>query len=647
MGSPQDLAVDERARAGTEPEPTPEPAEASDDAATPIAPDFVAKPRPKNGAAFEIPPARPSNGGEARPATKSMAPHAAAVRAKREVERLPATSYRARGENRWRFIRAYTTTFQVIFSYLWLFWIAKLFGRSYRDQNIAAVHKKNAKRVYDTILKLQGLFIKVGQLLSIMANFLPAEFRAELEGLQDQVPPRPYEEIASRVHEELGAPIDALYESFEKRPIASASLGQVHEARTHEGLRVAVKVQHQDIDEIVRLDLKTIRRIMAIVQWFVPVQGLDAYYHQIKELLRQELDFELEAANIEKIAQNFEKDRRVHFPVPVRELSTKRVLTTTFVEGKKLTDVAGLDAMGIDKKELAHRLVRVYCQMIFVDGIYHADPHPGNILVNADGDLILLDFGAVAELSPQMREGIPEFLEGVIRRDTDRLIRALRKMGFLSRTSDEATSEKIIEYFHRKFQEEVKLESFNLKDIKIDPQRGFENLLDLRKMNVGLKELSDAFHVPRDWVLLERTILLVYGCCSMLDPELNPMAIIQPYLQDFVLGNRDWRQIAMETVRDMALGAVTLPEDLKKYLTRATRGEMEVRVRGVQEGARTMYAIGRQIIYTAIGIATGWAALTLHSRGDDGAITKSLLGVAGFCALMLVISSIFSRPKKR
>ena len=554
--------------------------------------------------------------------------------------------FRKRGANRWRFVRAYTTTFQVIFSYLSLYWATKLFGRAYRDQNIEAVHKENAKRVYATILELQGLFIKVGQLLSIMANFLPEAFRVELEGLQDQVPPRPYSEIAPRIEEELGARVDEIFDDFHREPIASASLGQVHEARTKEGLRVAVKVQHQDIDEIVRLDLKTIRRIIGIVQWFVPVQGLDGYYHQIKDLLKQELDFTGEADNIEKIATNFEKDPRVLFPVPVRELSTSRVLTTTFVEGRKLTDLAGLDAMGIDKKELASRLVRVYCQMIFVDGVYHADPHPGNILVNANGDFVLLDFGAVAELSQPMREGIPEFLEGVIRRDTDRLIKALRKMGFLSRTSDEAVSEKIIEYFHQKFQEEVKLESFNLKDIKIDPQRGFENLLDLRKMNVGLKELSDAFHIPRDWVLLERTILLVYGCCSMLDPELNPMGIIQPYLQDFVLGNRDWQKVAMETVRDMALRAVTLPEDLRKFLQRATRGEMELRVKGVQEGARTLYTVGRQIIYTAIGIATGYAALSLHSRGEDGTTTKVLLGVTCFCGFMLLMSSIFGRPNK-
>jgi len=622
------------ARPETEPSPTPS-------AVRSAAAGTSSRPPSSSGA--------PRSGSGSGSASGALRTSSGAIKTKRKKKKgdRPKVRYRARGVNRWRFVRAYTTTFTVIFSYLWLVWRTKLLGKTYRDRNIAGVHKRNARRVYETILELQGLFIKVGQLLSIMANFLPEEFRAELEGLQDQVPPRPYAEIAQRVEEELESSIEDAFQDFKRTPIASASLGQVHEARTLDGQRVAVKVQHQDIDEIVRLDLKTIRRIMVIVQWFVPVQGLDAYYHQIKDLLRQELDFTAEANNIERIATKFEKDPRVLFPVPVRELSTRRVLTTSFVEGKKLTDVAGLDAMGIDKKELASRLVRVYCQMIFVDGVYHADPHPGNILVNANGDLVLLDFGAVAELSQPMREGIPEFLEGVIRRDTDRLIRAMRKMGFLSRTSDEAVSEKIIEYFHRRFQEEVKLESFNLKDIKIDPQRGFENLLDLRKMNVGLKELSGAFHVPRDWVLLERTILLVYGCCSMLDPELNPMGIIQPYLQDFVLGNRDWQKVAMETVRDMALGAVTLPDDLRKYLVRATRGEMEVRVRGVQEGARTIYTIGRQLVYTAIGIATGFAALTLHTRGEDGAATKVLVGIACGCGFMLVVSSIFGRPRGR
>jgi predicted unusual protein kinase regulating ubiquinone biosynthesis (AarF/ABC1/UbiB family) len=545
----------------------------------------------------------------------------------------------------WRFLRAYATTFRVIWSYVWLSYSSKLFGQSWRDARIADVHRRNSQRVYRTILQLQGLFIKVGQLLSIMANFLPAEFRAELEGLQDSVPPRPYEEIAERLEGELG-PAMASFAELDATPIASASLGQVHVARLTDGRRVCVKVQHKNIDRIVRLDLRTIRRIMGIVQWFVPVQGLGAYYHQIKELLTQELDFELEADNIERIAKNFEKDAQVVFPEPLRELSSKRVLTTTFVEGVKVSDTASLRALGVDRKQVAKRLVQVYCQMIFVDGVYHADPHPGNVLVQKDGAVVLLDFGAVAELSPQMREGIPEFLEGVLRRDTDRLVRSMRKMGFISRTSDEGVSEKIIEYFHRRFQEDVKLESFNLKDIRVDPQRGLENLLDLRKMNIGLREISGAFHVPKDWVLLERTLLLLYGCCSLLDPELNPVAIIQPYLRDFVLGNRDFAQIAMEALRDVAMSAMTLPEDMRRYLTRANRGELEVTVRGVHESAHAVYAVGRQIIYAGACLFAVHEAVEAWQRHEEPVARAFAIG-AGVAGLMLVLSSLVSRPRRR
>jgi ubiquinone biosynthesis protein len=542
-------------------------------------------------------------------------------------------------------VRAYTTTFAVIASYLWLTTRGRFYGRTWRDANVGITHQKNARRVYGTILRLQGLFIKVGQLLSIMANFLPQEFRAELEALQDQVPPRPYGEIALTLESELGGRMKQL-RSLDREPIASASLGQVHVAELVDGQRVCVKVQHRDIDRIVRLDLKTIRRIMQIVQFFVPVRGLEAYYHQIRELLTQELDFALEADNIERIAKNFTGDARVVFPRPVREMCTGRVLTTTFVEGVKISDVARLDALGVDKKDVARRIVRLYCQMIFVDGIYHADPHPGNVLAQADGAIVLLDFGAVAELSPQMREGIPEFLEGVLRRDTDRLVRSMRKMGFISRTSDAGVSERIIEYFHRRFQEEVRLDSLNLKDIKIDPQRGLENILDLRRMNIGLRELSGAFHVPKDVVLLERTILLLYGCCSLLDPELNPVAIIQPYLQDFVLGNRDFAEIAIEAVRDMAMSAMTLPEDMRRYLTRANRGELEVRVRGLQEGGRAVYAVGRQVIYTAIGLFAGSEAIESWRR-HEFAMARGLGAAAAGAAFLLLLSSLFSRPRSR
>jgi ubiquinone biosynthesis protein len=545
-----------------------------------------------------------------------------------------------------RFFRAYFTTFQVIFSYLAAGLGRRVLGQSFYDARIGDVHRRNAVRVEKTILKLQGLFIKVGQLLSIMANFIPEEFRAGLEGLQDQVPPRPFKEIEERIVMDLGRPVDAIFDRFDRRPLASASLGQVHEAYLKDGTRVAVKVQHRDIDRITKIDLRTIRRIMWIVQFFVPVRGLSAIYEKLRQMIAEELDFLREAANINKIARNFEADPKVVFPRVITELSTHHVLTATFAEGVKVSDTAGLLGLGIDRKDLARRIVRAYCQMIFVDGIYHADPHPGHLLARADGSLVLLDFGAVAEISRAMREGIPEFLEGVIRRDTNSLIGALKKMGFLARGDDNEVSEKVVEYFHRKFQEEVTLDGFNLKDIKVDPQKGVENLLDLRKMNIGLRELSESFIVPKDWVLLERTLLLLIGVCTELDPTMNPLDVVGPYMREFALGTTDWKKVALEAAKDIALQAITLPEDLHKYLSRAVRGEIEVKVRGLHDGARLIYAGVRQAVYATAGVAAGICAVVLHLHAE-WYLARVALGVSGGFAALFVLSALFTRTRPK
>jgi predicted unusual protein kinase regulating ubiquinone biosynthesis (AarF/ABC1/UbiB family) len=534
-------------------------------------------------------------------------------------------------------LRAYSTTFLVIASYLWLSLGRRFWGDGWYQGRVAETHRRNARRVERTIMALQGLFIKVGQLLSIMANFLPEQFRGELAGLQDQVLPRPFDEIRARIEQELKAPLEELFGRVKDTPIAAASLGQVHEAWLKDGTHVVIKVQHHDIEEISSLDLKIIRRILSIVTLFFPIQGMDAYYHQLRELLARELDFTLEAGNIKRFTDNFAHDPMVKFPRVIDELSTSRVMTETFVQGVKIGDIAAIEAAKIDRTDLARRVVRAFCQMVFVDGFYHADPHPGNLLVGEGGELIFIDFGAVAEVSREMREGMPEFLEGVIRRDTERLTRALRQMGFLARGQDAEVSEKVIEYFHQRFQEEVKLESFNLEAIKIDPQKGLENLLDLRKMNVTLRELSGAFHVPRDWVLLQRTFLLLTGVCTELDRQLNPIEVIRPYLQEFVLAHRDWAQIALEAGKDMALQAIALPSDLRKYLHRATRGDLEINLRGLGDGTRLLYRGMRQAIYAGLAVALGLGALQCRFHGEH-LLARYLAGGAGAFLAFLLLS---------
>ncbi|HTJ41303.1 MAG TPA: AarF/UbiB family protein [Kofleriaceae bacterium] len=521
-----------------------------------------------------------------------------------------------------RATRAYVTTFRVILSYLWLRFRARFHSEEWMHHQLRKIHLRNARRIERTICELQGLFIKVGQLISIMTNFLPEEFRRQLEGLQDAVPPRPYPDIEKRIVEELGKTPDDLFASFERRPIASASIGQVHVATTKAGEKVAVKVQYPDIDDIVRVDLRTLRRIFRIVEHFVPYQGLDEIYREVRAIVLAELDFRAEADSGDAIAANFEGRPGVAFPRVLRELSTERVLTTKFESGVKVTDLPALKRLDVDKTELAKKVVEVYCQQIFTDGIYHADPHPGNLLVRVEPGtleqtLVFLDFGAVATIPPTMRQGIVELIQGALARDTQKIVRAMRTMGFVARGADDRVFEQVVEYFHSRFQETISLDSLNLKDIKFDPEKAVESVADLRNMDITLRELSENFHVPKEFIVLERTLLLLMGLCTELDPTLNPMTVIRPYVERFVLGDTgDWSALLVETSKDLVMSVTALPGEMRKFMRAAHAGDLGVRFRNLEPSTQLMYRLGHQAIYAAVGIAGAVIAITLEGRGE-------------------------------
>jgi len=524
--------------------------------------------------------------------------------------------------SRLRFVRAYWTTFVVIMSYLSLRFQSRFRSEETIARLLREKNRRNARRIERTIRTLQGLFIKVGQLISIMTNFLPAEFLKELEGLQDNVPPRSFESIAERIREEFDgqSPLD-LYATFEERPIASASVGQVHRATLHDGTQVAVKVQYPGIEKVVRSDLKTLRRIFSIVGRFVHYEGLNDMYREIKFMILEELDFELEAENCENVKKNFVGRTDVCFPTIVEMLSTSRVLTTYFERGVKIADLEALDTLKVDRSELARLVVESYCQQIFTDGIYHADPHPGNLLVRnsskAGLSVVFLDFGAVARISPEMRRGIADLITGAITNDSQRIVKAMRGMGFVAKGGDEALFERVVEYFHAYFQEQISFDALNLKDIKFDPQKSLENLADLRRMDISFRELTANFHVPKEWILLERTLLLLMGLCTALDPSMNPMLVIRPYLERFVLGDDgDWSTLVVDTTKDVAVSVAALPGDVRKFLKQARTGELSVRFQNLDRNTEIVYRLGQQAMLVSIGIAGAAIAIVLEGRGD-------------------------------
>jgi predicted unusual protein kinase regulating ubiquinone biosynthesis (AarF/ABC1/UbiB family) len=550
---------------------------------------------------------------------------------------------RAGTPTRFRAAKAQWIAVRILAGYVWLRLWRPVLGPSLYNVKLVDRHRRNSKRLVAAILELKGLFIKVGQLISILTNFLPPEFRQELEQLQDSVPARPFDEVVSRIKKELGKSPDELFASFDPIPIASASLAQVHEARLHDGRRVAVKVQHADIEEIAKLDLDAIGRIMDLVQVVVRMRGLESYHTDISELIRQELDFAQEARNIETIAKNFEGNRDVHFPVVVHELSTQRVLTTEFVEGTKVTDFAELEALGIDRPALAQRMLRVVCQMVFLDGVYHADPHPGNILVHPDGSFTLVDFGAVGRLAPSMKAGVPMFWDGVIRRDAGKISAALRQIGMISRDQEggeEAVAERVIAYFQNRFLEQMTLEGWSLKDIQVDMKTKLEAMADLKKLDVSFRQLSSAFQVPKEWVIFERASVLTLGLCTAVDPNMNPINTVGPYLQEFVIGkNIDWKGQITTAMREMAVSAIAIPEKANRLLERANRGEAQFQIGGLRESALLLYAAVHQLLFAFLAVATGALGYVLDARGEDRlAIVAWVVSALNLVALVVSMS---------
>ncbi|MBN8682140.1 MAG: AarF/ABC1/UbiB kinase family protein [Chitinophagales bacterium] len=535
------------------------------------------------------------------------------------MQKIYSPAYRVR--------RAYATALRVTFSYLWLGWMRRLRGRRWYERRIGPLHIRNAERVKKTILELKGLFIKVGQLLSIMSNFLPEAFQKPLEALQDRMPAQPYEAVRKRILEELGKTPEELFAFFNPEPIATASIGQAHRARLHDGTEVVVKVQHYGIEGVAAVDLDIIQRLTKLGAWFFDIKGMDYLYTQIRKMIEEELDFDNEARAMTQIAAQLSGESKIKIPFVHPEYSTGRVMTTTFHAGVKITETEQLDAWGIERRELLGRLFQAWCQMVFRDGYYHADPHPGNLLVEPDGTLVLLDFGATATLPPNMREGITELIEAAVKNNQEEMIDACRKIGLIADGPDaERMAKRMINAMRNFIQNEVEFEGLNFRDIKVNP---FNNSLADLIRDIGFRGISSTVQVPKEYVLLNRTITLLLGISNSLDPGFNPLEVVRPFMRDYILKKQGGslgyiRNVAKRTL----MGAISLPDEVQRTLRKVRAGDTEVRQPDTERAAKLIAKSLRKLSYAVLAAALTGAGAYAHATGLYEAARYAWIGAA-------------------
>jgi ubiquinone biosynthesis protein len=330
----------------------------------------------------------------------------------------------------YRISRTALTVIAGVFRYLFLMARARLPLGKPSEAAWNRAHRKTGRAIYRLATHLRGGFVKFGQIVGSRADYFPAALIEPLSGLHDRVPGRPLSRLRRHVESELGKPLEEVFESIEEMPMAAASLAQVHRARLKSGEDVAVKIQYPEARKIFPVDLSSMRRTMRIIRLLNRNMDLRSIASELAEFVALELDFSREASSTRRVRQAFADDDRVRVPRVYEALSTDRLLVLEFLPGRRIGDVEALKEMGVDLRSTAQRVAQIYCTMIFEHGFFHGDPHPGNLLVDADGTISLLDFGLAKELPQGFAAGVAAMIVKGMSGDATGALEAARSVGF-------------------------------------------------------------------------------------------------------------------------------------------------------------------------------------------------------------------------
>jgi ubiquinone biosynthesis protein len=449
-----------------------------------------------------------------------------------------------------RLVRALRVFAVIFLSYMWQVSWARLWPARFDTRaRWKAINRRNARRMYRGFVRLRGVYIKLGQILSVMGTFLPREYTEELEALQDDVPPQSYKKIRATFVQSFGKQPHEVFARFEQVPIAAASLGQVHEARSAAGDRLAVKILYPNVVTIIKVDLRVLGWALRVYRNFVPLQQIERVHEQLSDMLARETDLANEARCITRMANNFASDPDVLFPRVYPEWSSATVMTMSFMDGVKISNRNALAELALDPYDVATKLIKVFYKQLFVDRFFHADPHPGNFFVQRGPGgqvrIVVLDLGSATELRDNLADGMFDILSGLMTRKDDLVVRGIDTMGFMAEGGDRALLERTVRRYFEK------LLSIHITDFgKIDPAVA-QQLSDPSMKREDLRELMKSVSYPEGWFYIERASVIMFGLSSTLAPKLNGIHVGFPYVTQFIM-DRNAKRFAEQAARKAA-----------------------------------------------------------------------------------------------
>ncbi len=485
------------------------------------------------------------------------------------------------------------------------------------------------QRLRMALEELGPTYIKLGQVLSTRPDLIPVEFTDELSKLQDSVPPFPFADAEIIIQRELGAPSSDVFDHIDIEPAASASIGQVHRARLKNGEEAAVKIQRPGIRAVIEVDLEIMLHLATLAERHVEELALHKPVTIVEEFARtleKEIDFRIEAANIDRIAQGFLNDPTVYIPAVFREFSAAGILTTEYVEGIKISNIGELDAAGYDRRLLCSRGADIVLKQVFHHGFFHADPHPGNIFALPGNVICLLDFGMVGVVDRQTRELFVELVDSVVRRNESRAAQVLLQLTSWEQQPDLRLMERELSDFMGRHLYRP------LKDIEVG------------KLLHDLLEIATRFRLrlPPDIFLMLKAISTVEAVGRMLDPEFDMIAKAAPFIEQVLMGRFKPQRVA-EDVGDLAARMLKFlhqfPKDLLDLagLLRQQKLSLQIKHDGLEKVLATHDQISNRISFSIViaALIVG-SALIVISKTPPLFYGISLIGIIGFLAAALM-----------